>query len=45
MAFADACLVTMAELHSGASIWTRDRDFGFYRKNRRQTLSLVTPDA
>jgi predicted nucleic acid-binding protein len=45
MAFADACQVRMAELHPTACIWTLDRDFRFYRKNRRQTLSLVVPDA
>lgn len=43
MSFADACLVRMAELRADASIWTLDRDFQFYRKHRRQTLSLVTP--
>jgi uncharacterized protein len=43
MAFADACLVRMAELHPAATIWTLDRDFQFYRKNGRQSLSLVTP--
>jgi uncharacterized protein len=43
MSFADACLVRMAELHSDSCIWTLDRDFRFYRKNRRQTLSLVSP--
>lgn len=44
MAFADACLVRMAELRPEASIWTLDSDFRFYRKNRRQTLSLVMPE-
>jgi predicted nucleic acid-binding protein len=44
MAFADACLVRMAELRPDACVWTLDSDFGFYRKNRRQTLSLVTPE-
>jgi predicted nucleic acid-binding protein len=44
MAFADACLVRMAELHSDASVWTLDEDFRFYRKNRRQTLSLIIPE-
>jgi predicted nucleic acid-binding protein len=43
MSFADACLVRMAELHAEAAVWTLDRDFRFYRKNRRQTLPLVTP--
>lgn len=44
MAFADACLVRMAELRPEACIWTLDMDFRFYRKNRRQTLSLIGPD-
>jgi predicted nucleic acid-binding protein len=43
MAFADACLVRMAELKPDACIWTLDGDFRVYRKNRRQTLALVTP--
>lgn len=43
MSFADACLVRMAELRADAPVWTLDRDFQFYRKHRRQTLSLVTP--
>jgi hypothetical protein len=33
----------MAEMDNEACIWTLDRDFSIYRKNRRQTLSLVTP--
>jgi predicted nucleic acid-binding protein len=43
MSFADACLVRMAELRPDASIWTLDADFNVYRKNQRQTLSLVAP--
>lgn len=43
MSFADACLVRMAELRPDAGVWTLDRDFHFYRKHGRQTLSLVTP--
>lgn len=43
MSFADACLVRMAELDPGASIWTLDQDFEHYRKFGRETLSLVTP--
>ncbi len=45
MGFADACLVRMAELNPDACVWTLDGDFRVYRKNRRQTLSLVIPDA
>jgi hypothetical protein len=33
----------MAELYPDASIWTLDADFNVYRKNQRQTLSLVMP--
>jgi hypothetical protein len=33
----------MAELKPDACIWTLDGDFRVYRKNRRQTLALVTP--
>ncbi|MEO6873276.1 MAG: PIN domain-containing protein [Opitutaceae bacterium] len=43
MALADACLVRLAELHPDACVWTLDRDFQHYRKNRRQTVSLVAP--
>ena len=43
MAFADACIVRMAELRSDAVVWTLDRDFQVYRKQNRQTLSLVAP--
>ena len=43
MAFADACLVRMAELRPEAVVWTLDRDFLFYRKQGRQSLSLVAP--
>jgi predicted nucleic acid-binding protein len=43
MAFADACLVRMAELRPEACIWTLDADFRVYRRHRRQTLPLVMP--
>ncbi|HMK87138.1 MAG TPA: type II toxin-antitoxin system VapC family toxin [Steroidobacteraceae bacterium] len=43
MSFADACLVRMAEVHADSTLWTLDEDFRFYRKNKRQTLSLVSP--
>lgn len=45
MAFADACLVRMAELHHGATIWTVDSDFRIYRRNGRQRIpSLMPPE-
>ena len=43
MAFADACLVRMVETRSDAVVWMLDRDFSVYRKNRRQSISLVAP--
>jgi predicted nucleic acid-binding protein len=32
MAFADACLVRMTEMHADSCVWTLDSDFRFYRK-------------
>ncbi|HEY3777828.1 MAG TPA: PIN domain-containing protein [Rhizomicrobium sp.] len=43
MSYADACLVRMAELHQGASVWTLDGDFQFYRMHRKQALTLRVP--
>lgn len=43
MSFADACLVRMTEIYPDSVIWTLDRDFRVYRRNRRHTLPLVTP--
>jgi len=43
MAFADACLVRMAELIPDNCVWTVDRDFAFYRKHGRRSISLVAP--
>jgi len=44
MSLADACLVRMAELQSGARVFTLDRQFRIYRKNRRQLIPLIIPD-
>lgn len=43
MSFADACLVRLCETHADSCIWTLDRDFTIYRRNRRQTIPLVAP--
>lgn len=44
MSLADACLVRMTELSKDeACVWTLDRDFRLYRKNRRQSIALVAP--
>ena len=42
MSFADACLVRLAELHPHSSVWTLDRDFKIYRRNRRSSIPLIS---
>jgi predicted nucleic acid-binding protein len=43
MSLADACLVRMSELHEGAAVFTLDRHFRVYRRNRRQVLPVIIP--
>lgn len=43
MSLADACLVRMSELHPDRPIFTLDRDFTIYRRNRRQRIPLLSP--
>ena len=43
MSLADACLVRMAELHSGTGILTLDTDFQIYRKNRTEPITCLAP--
>jgi predicted nucleic acid-binding protein len=43
MSFADACLVRMSELERDSIIFTTDRDFLTYRRNRRQPIPLISP--
>jgi len=45
MSLADACLVRMAELSPGASVFTLDEDFRIYRQNRTEPLALIAPVA
>jgi predicted nucleic acid-binding protein len=41
---ADLCLIRMSELHPRHSILTVDRaDFRVYRRNKRETIPLVSP--
>ncbi len=42
MSFADACLVCMDE-ELGGTIFTLDKDFRVYRKNRNVALDLIIP--
>ena len=44
MSLADACLVRMAELQRGSTIFTLDSDFKRYRKHRRDPIPLIFPD-
>ena len=43
MSFADACLVRMAEIERDSLIFTTDRDFVTYRRNRRERIPLISP--
>jgi predicted nucleic acid-binding protein len=43
MSFADACLVRMGEIEQDFIIFTTDRDFLTYRRNRRQPIPLISP--
>jgi predicted nucleic acid-binding protein len=43
MSFADACLVRMSEIERDSIIFTTDRDFLTYRRNRRQPIPLISP--
>jgi uncharacterized protein len=42
MSVADACIVRLAELYPGSSVFTLDSDFSIYRKNGRQVIKLIT---
>ena len=43
MSFADACLVRMSEIERDSIIFTTNRDFLTYRRNRRQPIPLISP--
>ncbi len=43
MSFADACLVRMSEIERDSIIFTTDRGFLTYRRNRRQNIPLISP--
>lgn len=44
MSLADACLVRMSELHHDAAVFTLDADFRIYRRHRRQSIPLISPE-
>jgi len=43
MSFADACLVRMTEIERNSVVFTTDRDFLTYRRNRRERVPLISP--
>lgn len=43
MSLADGCLVRMSEKRPESKIFTLDRHFAFYRRNRRQVIPLIIP--
>ncbi|MBW3540022.1 MAG: pilus assembly protein [Planctomycetes bacterium] len=45
MSLADACLVRMSELVAGARVFTIDAHFRVYRRNGRQVIPVIAPDA
>jgi predicted nucleic acid-binding protein len=44
MSLADACLVSMAEIHEHSNVMTLDSDFVVYRKSRRKVIPLLRPE-
>ena len=43
MSLADACLVRMAEIHQGSTVFTLNSDFLVYRKHGRQVIPVLMP--
>ena len=43
MSLADGCLVRMSEQRADSRVFTLDRHFKVYRRNRRQSIPLIIP--
>ena len=43
MSLTDACLVRMSEMHPKHLVMTFDSDFRIYRRNRRQSVPILSP--
>ncbi len=43
MSLADACLVRLAELHPGSTIFTFDADFRIYRRHGNRVIPVLMP--
>ena len=44
VSLADACLVRLAELHTGGEVMTLDSDFRIYRRHGNKVIPVVMPD-
>jgi predicted nucleic acid-binding protein len=44
MSLADACLVRLAELHTGGVIFTLDADFRIYRRHGNKVIPVLMPE-
>jgi predicted nucleic acid-binding protein len=42
---ADLCLIRMSELHPRHGLITVDSDFRIYRRNKRETIPIISPPA
>lgn len=40
---ADLCLIRMSELHPKHSLFTVDKDFRVYRRNKREVIPVISP--
>lgn len=45
MDFADACVVRLAEMNGALQVCTIDAQFQFFRKNERESITLIAPFA
>lgn len=43
ISLADACLIRMAEINAGSTVFTIDSDFLIYRMNRTQMIPVLMP--
>ena len=45
MSLADACLVRLAELHPGGTVFTLDGDFRIYRRHGNKVIPVLMPES
>lgn len=43
MSLADACLVRLSEIHTGARVFTLDSDFRIYRRHGNKVIPVLMP--